>query len=143
MSERFSVKWIDELSVDRYRPMLRLLDREDFEFLRSQPGITSRQVARLRSQRCRIFRGYLRSLSADFGHVCMSLKLLIAESQQDRADLARLLLKRQVQFACSMIQVHLRLILFTWGLSQVDVSGPLRLFDGIRIELATMSPGAV
>jgi hypothetical protein len=73
----------------------------------------------------------------------MALKLLIAESQQDRADLARLLLKRQVQFACSMIQVHLRLILFTWGLSQVDVSGPLRLFDGIRIELATMSPGAV
>ena len=91
MSERFSVKWIDELSIDRYRPMMRLLDPEDFEFLRSQPGITSRQVARLRAQRCRIFRGYLRSLSADFGHVCMALKLLIAESQQDRADLARLL----------------------------------------------------
>lgn len=137
-----SLKWIDELSVDRYRPMMRLLDRADFDFLRAQPGVTSRQIARLRTQRCRIVRGYLRSLSADFEQVSMALKLLIAKSQEDRPDLARLLLRRQALFACSMIRVHLRLTLYSWGLSQVDVSGPLRLFDGMRLELASMAPDA-
>jgi hypothetical protein len=32
-----TAEWIDEHSIDRYRPMLRLLD-EDFQFLRKQPG---------------------------------------------------------------------------------------------------------
>jgi hypothetical protein len=123
--------------------MVRLLDNRDFEFLRSQPGITPRHIARLRAQRCRIFRGYLRALDDDFGRVCTALKLLIAESQQDRADLASLLLKQQAQFAWSMVRVQFRLVLYTWGLSQVDVSGPVRLFDGMRLQLAAMSPAAV
>ena len=30
--------WIEELSLDRYRPMLRLLDPDELCHLRSQPG---------------------------------------------------------------------------------------------------------
>ena len=39
-----SATWIEELSSERYRPMLRLLDREDVEFLRVQPGFTARMA---------------------------------------------------------------------------------------------------
>ena len=58
--------WIEELSLERYRPMMRLLDPDDLEFLRSQPGFTWRMASRLRAQRCQLFRSYLRSLDEDF-----------------------------------------------------------------------------
>src|SRR2546421_261833 len=87
-----SREWIEEIAADRYRPMMRILDHGEFEFLRLQPGMTSRQIVRIRIQRCRIFRGYLRLLDADFRRVCGALKLVIAESGEDRSDLARVLL---------------------------------------------------
>ena len=58
-----TAEWIDELSIERYRPMMRLLDGGDLEFLRSQPGFTPRMATKLRAQRCQIFRGYLRCLN--------------------------------------------------------------------------------
>src|ERR1700687_3564058 len=83
--------WIDELSTDRYRPMMRLLDSADLEFLRSQPGFTSRMESKLRAQRCQIFRGYLQCLNMDFKRVCMALKLVLVQSEQDRPELSAVL----------------------------------------------------
>jgi len=75
-----TAEWIDELSVERYRPMLRLLDGADLEFLRSQPGFNNAMAIKLRAQRCQIFRGYLRCLDADFGRVCGAIKVLMLQS---------------------------------------------------------------
>ena len=36
-----TTEWLSELSTDRYRPMLRLLQETDFQFLRSQTGLTA------------------------------------------------------------------------------------------------------
>src|ERR1019366_4989261 len=79
--------WLDDLSTERYRPMLRLLDEEDLRFLRTQPGFTPKMAAKFRAQRCRILQGYLRSMQVDFGRICTALKLVMTESQQDRPDL--------------------------------------------------------
>src|ERR1035441_9092708 len=85
-----TAEWIDELSTGRYRPMMRLLDSRDIEFLRSQAGFTPKMEARLRAQRCQIFRGYLRCLDMDFQRVCVALKLEIhiQASQVSAKDLA-------------------------------------------------------
>src|SRR5664279_2164904 len=72
-----TAEWIDELSTDRYRPMMRLLDSGDIEFLRSQNGYSPKMEARLRAQRCQIFRGYLRCLDMDLQRVCVALKLVL------------------------------------------------------------------
>ena len=40
--------WIDELSIDRYRPMQRLLDTAELDFLRAQPGFNPQMESRLR-----------------------------------------------------------------------------------------------
>ena len=140
MTCEISAAWIDEISSERYRPMLRLLDDRDFNFLRSQPGVGPLQIATLRAQRCRIFRAYLRSLNQDFTRVCDAVKVLIAESGEDRSDLARLLMRHQAQFTCAMIRVQFRLLLFGWGLGRVDVSGLVSLFNGVRMQLMTLSP---
>jgi hypothetical protein len=135
-------EWIDELSLDRYRPMLRMLDGDDITFLRSQPGFTSDMAKKLRKQRTQIFRGYLRSLETDFGRVCAAIKLVMLQSQHDRPDLAEALIRQQVTFACGMLSVRFHLVLYSMGVTSVEVSQVVKIFDSMRLELRTMVPAA-
>src|SRR5262245_18245194 len=95
--------WIDELSVERYRPMMRLLDGADLEFLRTQPGFTPKVAAKLRAQRCQIFRGYLKCLRLDFGRICGAIRICMLQSGEDRPDLAATLLRHQLLFALGLL----------------------------------------
>ena len=138
-----TAEWIDDLSVDRYRPMLRLLDSTDLEFLRTQPGYSPRMESNLRAQRCQIFRGYLRSLNTDFRRVCMALKILMVQSSQDRPDLAAALVQHQILFASSMIAIQARLVFYRWGVCSVDVTDLIKIFDTLRMELRNLVPAAI
>jgi hypothetical protein len=138
-----TAEWIDELSIERYRPMARLLDSGDMEFLRSQPGFTPQMLNKLRSQRCQIFRGYLRCLQSDFGRVCSAIKLVMLQSRHDRPDLAAALIRHQLMFATSMVMVYGRLGLYNWGLCGVNVATLVKSFDKMRLELRTLIPAAV
>lgn len=113
--------WIDDLSIERYRPMLRLLDDEELRFLRSQ-RFTPDIIAQFRRQRCQVFRACLCSLSVDFGRICMALKLLMLQATTDRPDLASALIRGQVAFAWSMVAVHAQLVLYRIGIGSVDVT---------------------
>jgi hypothetical protein len=138
-----TAEWIDELSVERYRPMLRLLDGQDLEFLRSQPGFTPSMAEKLRAQRCQVFRGYLRCLCADFSRICAAIKLLMLQSRRDRPDLAAVLVRNQMLFASAMVLVQVRLLLFQAGLGTVDANCLIRTFDLMRVELRTLVPAAM
>lgn len=135
-----TAEWIDELSIERYRPMMRLLDGGDLAFLRTQPGFSPRMAAKLRQQRCQIFRGYLRCLSGDFAKVCAAIKLVMLHSQHDRPDLAAALIRQQVMFALGVAMVQVRLGLYRWGVCGVDVSALVNIFDVMRVELRTLVP---
>ncbi len=132
--------WLYQLSADRYRPMLRLLDEQDFSRLRNQPGFTPDMVKRVRLQRLQIFRQYLASLNLDFQHVVQALKVVMAESPQDRPDLARVLVRIQILFALGMLRVRLRLVLYRWGLAKVDISPLIGKFDLVREGLRALAP---
>lgn len=138
-----TAEWIDELSIERYRPMMRLLDSGDLEFLRSQPGFTPRMASKLRIQRCQIFRGYLRCLSGDFQRVCAAIKLLMLQSGHDRPDLAGVLVQHQMTFACGMAAVYCRLFLYRWGVCGVDVTSLVKNFDLMRLELRSLVPASL
>ena len=135
-----TAEWIDELSIERYRPMMRLLDAEDLEFLRTQPGYTPKMASQLRIQRCQIFREYLRCLTADFGRVCAAMKLVMLQSRRDRPDLAGALLRNQILFASGVMGVQFRLTLYQWGLCGVDVTSLVKIFEMMRLELRTLVP---
>ena len=135
-----TAEWIDELSIERYRPMMHLLDAGDVEFLRSQPGFTPGMAAKLRIERCQVFRGYLRCLRADFQRVCAALKLLMLYSREDRPDLANVLIHQQLMFECGMALVGFRLFLYRWGLCGVDVTDLIKIFDAMRLELRRLVP---
>jgi hypothetical protein len=135
-----TAEWIDQLSVERYRPMLRLLDAEDLEFLRAQPGFTPLMEKQLRKQRCQIFQGYLRSLSLDFRRICAAIKLVMLYSKSDRPDLAGSLIHHQLVFGIAFLEVELTLQFYRWGLCEVDAASLMKIFDLTRVELRTLVP---
>ena len=135
-----TAEWIDELSIERYRPMMHLLDGGDAEFLRSQPGFTPGMAAKLRIERCQVFRGYLRCLRTDFQRVCAALKLLMLHSRDDRPDLAGVLVHQQLMFECGLVLVGFRLFLYRFGLCGVDVTDLVKIFDLMRLELRRLVP---
>jgi hypothetical protein len=137
-----TAEWIEDLSLDKYRPMLRILDEGDIEFLQSQPGFTPGMAAKLRTQRTQIFRGYLKSLETDFARTCSAIKLVMTQSSHDRPELAEALLRQQITFACGMVSVRARLLLYQWGICRVDASELVRLFDSMRVELRSLVPAA-
>ena len=135
-----TAEWINDLSIDRYRPMVRLLDGEDLDFLRTQPGFTPRMAARLRTQRAQIFRGYVRCLNADFARVCAAIRILMLRSRRDRPDLAAALVRSQAMFAAGMLLVHIRLLLYGFGFTGVNGTTLVRTFDHMCLELRSLVP---
>jgi hypothetical protein len=135
-----TAEWIDDLSVERYRPMLRLLNEDDLSFLASQPGYTPQMGRRFRAQRCQIFRNYLRWLRADFERVCTALRVLMVQSQHDRPDLAAVLLQQRIAFALGLISIQFHLFLYRWGFAGVDVDAAMGAFDSLRAELRQLVP---
>jgi hypothetical protein len=135
-----SVDWINDLSIARYRPMERLLSDEDYRFLAEQPGVSKKTLRRLRSERRKIFRGYLACLSKDFSLVGAALRLMMMYSAQDRSDLAGILYKQQALFAVGMLAVQWRLTLHACGLGSVDVRGLVQAMESMRLELRQMIP---
>ena len=135
-----TANWIDELSIDRYRPMLRLLNQEDVQFLRTQPGYTPQMATKFRLQRCQLFLKYLLDLDNDFRRICMALKILMVQSKHDRPDLASVLVRSQITFAWGMMMVQFQLACYRHGLGSVDVSDLVKVFDGMRLELRILLP---
>ena len=132
--------WIDELSVDRYQPMTRLLGEDDFHFIRSHAGSSRKRTTEFRRQRCELFQSYLRCLHSDFQRVFMALKIIMVQSRYDRPDLAQLLLRSQRAFIFGLVMVEARVFLYRWGLASVEVNELLKLFDAARLELRTLVP---
>jgi hypothetical protein len=134
------VDWTADLSVDRYRPMYRLLDEDDIRFLRSQPGSTPALVKRLRRQRCRVFRSYLRSLERDFQVASEALMLILVQSPSDRRDAICALLATRVKFAVGIFRVRCRLLLYRWNVGRESVATLLSLFEELQLELLALVP---
>jgi hypothetical protein len=120
--------------------MERLLSEEDYSFLASQPGFDKKRLRRIRSERRRVFRGYLACLSRDFSLVGAALRLMMMYSTQDRPDLAGILYKQQALFAFGMLAVQWRLVLHTCGLGTVDIRGLVSAMESMRLELRQMIP---
>ncbi len=114
--------WLDAFSLDSYGPMERLLDKSDFEFLKSQPGYQPEIGARLVKERKKLFLGYLQHLTRDFNQLLRIARLMIVYSPQDRAEFAKELWRQQVAFYFAICSVRLRLAFYPIGWTALDVS---------------------
>ncbi len=140
-AHRISAEWLENFSTDRYRPMQRLLRQDDFRFLMAQ-GEAGRKAARkLRAERRRIFRAYLRSMTRDFTRITSVLQLSIASADRDRSELSMLLWREAFNFRYALFVVHIRLGLHATGMS-VDTAQLVRSLDKLRIEMPLALPSA-
>jgi hypothetical protein len=132
--------WIDEFSIQRYAPLLRVLGQDDLHFLLAHPGCSKKMAKRFRIQRCQIFRAYLRQLDSDFKRLCMALKTVMVQSKQDRLDLASALLRNQGTFAARKMMLQFQAVLYRFGVGTVDVRCLLNLSEKTRLELRELVP---
>src|SRR5690349_712023 len=88
---------LQAFSAERYRPMSRLLDENDSDFILA--GFQSRAWRRhFRAERRTLFRTYLYDLGADHARVVGAIRQVLVESQVDRPDLAKALYRCQFLF---------------------------------------------
>ncbi len=122
--------------VNRYKPMLRLLSDSDLGFAAGNPKLRSK----IRSQRRKCFRGYLRCLTKDYARLLSGIRGMMVESGVDRPDLAKALARNRAQFALALCRIELHLQLHTLGIGKVDVSGLVEALDSLRGAVSVMTP---
>jgi hypothetical protein len=132
--------WVDKFSINRYRPMQRLLSEADSDFLLQECGYDKRVMRAVLAQRRRLFRVYLRNLNRDFGRLHYAARLLLLDSPVDRPELAQQLVQMRVAFFWAVLGVHYRLVLHAAGIGNVDVRGLLNAVEGLRVHCDVLVP---
>jgi hypothetical protein len=84
-----TAEWLDQLSIETTN-LLCLVGEEDGQSPRT----------------------HLPRLKDDFKLICMAIKVLIVQSNRDRPDLARVLVRNQMKFGYRMMMVRFH---FAWG----------------------------
>jgi len=131
---------LPENLLDRYRPMARLLDSADLRFLASRPGYRREVESRLRESRRRIFRMYLAELSADFQRLHAAARRLVAEAPEQHADLVPLLMRQQIAFWRSLLEIEVRLALTWAGFAPANANRLLEIVEQLQRALAMAAP---
>ncbi len=135
-----------DFSMERYEPMMRLLDPADFAFLARQPGAAeSGALEKMKRDRRRIFRTYLWELAADFREMHAQARELVAAAPEQHADLVGILLRQQVSFWAALGMIELELALDRMGLAAVNPQRLVAAAGSLRAALdrATAVPGPV
>ena len=138
-TQKDAAEWLDAFSVDSYAPMERLLDKSDFDFLRTQPGYRPEIGARLVRERKKLFLGYLQHLIGDFNQLLGIARLMIVYSQEDRADFARALWRQQVAFYFAICTVRVRVAFYPLGWTALDVSRLVSALAGMRAQVEQLA----
>jgi hypothetical protein len=131
--------WLETFSAARYRPMLRLLADNDYEFMLAT-GADPAVVRRLRAERRRIFRTYLKNLVRDFNRIHRAARIVLMESEQDQPELAARLIRTRLEFQFAVFAVRGRLALHAVGIGVVDVQRLLGAVESVRTHFGNLQP---
>jgi hypothetical protein len=123
----------NEISIDRYLPMLRLLQPDDLEFLRNRTALPRRRVTRLRRQRAHLALSFLRYLERDFAQLCGAIRVLIAlQPEPIQLAAARKLKRHMNSFRTATLLLRLRLLVLHHGMVSKGGIRVLTEFETVR-----------
>jgi hypothetical protein len=127
-------------SIDRYRPMERLLSAEDLEFLRRAHGYTPELGARWKKQQLRLFQMYLAELRCDFRQLHAAARAIVANTHTESPEIVRALVSQRVQFEYVSLRLELEIRMAQCGLGQVSAKGLIAMVERMRQELEVLAP---
>jgi hypothetical protein len=131
--ELVSAEWLSRFSVAKYRPMERLLSQSDMRFLGAQKGYRPKVGRRLRMERIRAYRGYLKCLRADYRKLEAAISLWMAGSSKDRPELALGLLKSRIKFQLGLAHAEWRVVLYGLNIAPAKQVQLVEGLDDLRI----------
>jgi hypothetical protein len=118
-------------AIERYRPMLRLLDNSDTSMLAADvmgPAFRA-EVAR---ERRKMFKLYLDDLARDHARVVHSIREILVQSSADRPELAKAMLKSQGLFTFLLFTVRCKLAFHAFSPAMVNVRPLLSVFANLN-----------
>jgi hypothetical protein len=127
---------LGDFSMARYELMARLLDGQDLDFLKAQPGYRKEIGENLRRERRRIFRLYLVDLTADFRDLHACARRMVANSEAQHSHLVGSLLLQQLVFWRAILVIEFRLTTGGVGSIHADLRGLIQALETMRVELA-------
>lgn len=137
--EEITPEWLESFSAVSYEPMQRLLNAEDFNFLKRQPGYDPAVLRRLRRERLHIFRQYLNRIVIDFNRLHLAARILVVHSQEDRSALLSRLMALRVRFGLAAIYAECNYLLCCLGCSTISVRTLLARLDEMGVQLNALS----
>jgi hypothetical protein len=137
--EDITPEWVESFSVERYRPMLGLLAKEDFAFLSRQPGFDHSIYKKLRRERLCIFEQYLARLILDFKKLHATARYFVARSQEDRTEAAMQLIRLRWAFSVNVVEVYLRLQLCRIGIGTAEAQAVVARLQQMSDQLTMLT----
>ena len=131
-----------DLSWRDYRPLQRLLDPADFDFLRRR-GIAESRIRKLRRERRQIYRLCLRRLASDFNRIQQALNRVLVQSQVDRPDLVAEMTRQRMTFYRNLLVAEAGLIVHACGMDRMPAVDLLRPFIALQEQLQQLTPTPV
>ena len=135
--------WLDEFSLERYRPLERLFDSADLKFASAQPGYTTALGRQFAASRRTVVRLYLSELSLDFNRLVRLGRHMMAVSNVDRPDLASQLFRQWVRFNVMVLSLRVRLLLAPLGITMRRPAGLFEALVRMRSMVAVLEAPAV
>lgn len=132
-------EWLSTFSAQRYRPMLRMLAADDYEFL-STSGMDREAVHRLRTERREVFRAYLSNLERDFDRLHGAARTLLFASEIDRPELASRLVRMRIDFQRAVFTTKVGLALDGFLPKTVDVSRLVAAIESVHEDFRSLQP---
>jgi hypothetical protein len=109
--------WLDDFSLDKYRPLDRLFDSSDLQFVAAHPGYTASLGRKLASSRRAAARLFLSELTVDADRMFGMGREMLAVAGPDRPDLAATLFRQWLAFHLRVFSLRVRLRLAPLGLA--------------------------
>lgn len=119
----------DDLDLERYRVLERLLDPAEFAYLAAQPGYTPELGRHLRRERRRVFRCYLVGLRGDYTWLESRAWSAVAGSAEDESGTVTAIMRQRALFERRLLAVHCGLTLDAIGIHHVNVRPLLESLD--------------
>ena len=116
-----------------------LFDDDDFAFLSRQPGFDLHLYRKLRKERLRIFRQYLKRVVSDYDRLHKSARLLVAEDHDEHSDVLAELIRLKLIFSWTVLRARSNYLLCCFGYRTLAVRALIVRLEDLSTQLSAIA----